>query len=85
MSSPSNDKLVLFEIFHDVLADPILDWKREIEAQQERAEHRRRVDEEAVEAQMAEPLFAYRLRRIPDAPCRRPISGAKRACNARNS
>jgi WD40 repeat protein len=46
VSSPSNDNLVLFEIFHDVLADPILDWKREIEAQQERAEHRRRVDEE---------------------------------------
>jgi WD40 repeat protein len=46
VSSPSNDKLVLFEIFHDVLAAPILDWKREIEAQQERIQHQRQVDKE---------------------------------------
>ena len=47
VSSPNNVKLVLFEIFHDVLARPILDWKREIEAQQERAEHQQRVREES--------------------------------------
>jgi WD40 repeat protein len=52
-----------YEIFHDVMASAVLDWRRRYEAQQQQAESSRRLIAERQEAQAAARTARQRLRR----------------------
>jgi WD40 repeat protein len=50
--SPENPQETLFEICHDVLARPVLEWKRQLEAELEAAEHAKQMEEQRRQAEL---------------------------------